>query len=71
MLDDTETCLSCPPTAKTRVRAGIEPTLSGLFAVTLGMMVKKHPEDSTRHRRNDSYGAITNRYVEIISIVEA
>jgi hypothetical protein len=65
---------SCPLTAKTRVRtplAGIEPTLAGPFAVPMGMMVKKHPEDSTRYRRNDSYGAIANRYVEIISIVGA
>lgn len=58
MIDDAETCLSCPLTAKTRVRTGIDPALAGSFAVPMEMMAKKHPEDFTRSRRNDSYGAI-------------
>lgn len=42
MPDITETCLSCPLSAKTRVRTGIEPTLAGPFAVPMMVMVKKN-----------------------------
>jgi hypothetical protein len=39
---------------------GIKSALAGSFAVPMELMVKKHPEDSTQNRRNDSDEAITN-----------